>query len=248
MARDKKAHAAYMREWYAANPDKAKANAKASYRRNKAKRNAESRRWYEQNKERSAESSAARYERNKLDPEWRKERAEYLKRYRRANREKVLANQRRYRERTADKQREYSLRSRRKHGDKILAANKEWRRQNPDYHAERYKSDDQYRLARILSSRFRGALRGNHKSGRAVELLGCTIEEFKRHIEAQWQPGMTWGNHRRYGWHIDHIRPLNSFDLSDPEQQAMACHYTNLQPLWWRENISKRDRWDKEAV
>lgn len=242
--KEKAERAAYMRAWYAANPDKAKKNAQASYLRHKKKRNAEARDYYEKHKDAALEYSKARYERDKQDPEWRAKRAEYQKAYRAKNREKVNAKRRAYLGRNKDKQQKWSLVARSKHGDKMNAATRQWSKENTGHARQRYATDEQYRLSNILSARFRAALRGNRKSGRAIKLLGCSIEEFRRHIEAQWQPGMTWENHRRYGWHLDHIRPLNSFDLSDPEQQAMACHYTNMQPLWWRENISKRDRWE----
>ena len=62
------------------------------------------------------------------------------------------------------------------------------------------------------------------------------------HIESQFKPGMTWDNWSRTGWHLDHIKPLVTFDLTDPEQFRVACHYLNLQPLWAKENLSKGGR------
>lgn len=72
-----------------------------------------------------------------------------------------------------------------------------------------------------------------------VELVGCTPTELAARIEAKFQPGMTWDNHGIHGWHIDHIRPCAAFDLRVPDQRKQCFHYTNLQPLWSRENVQK---------
>ena len=68
------------------------------------------------------------------------------------------------------------------------------------------------------------------------------MAELKAYLELQFTDGMTWEN--RGNWHIDHIRPCASFDLTDPEQQKQCFHYTNLQPLWAADNLAKSDSWD----
>lgn len=83
---------------------------------------------------------------------------------------------------------------------------------------------------------------GRREIGRTVEALGYHTEEFRRHIEAQFRPGMSWANHGR--WHVDHIRPLSSFDLTDCEQRRAANALSNLQPLWAAENMAKGARQD----
>ena len=92
--------------------------------------------------------------------------------------------------------------------------------------------------ARISAAFKRGRL---SKSKTTAELLGCSIADCMDWLEAQFLPGMTWDNHGE--WHIDHIRPCASFDLTDPEQQKKCFHYTNLQPLWAKDNLSKSDTW-----
>lgn len=76
-----------------------------------------------------------------------------------------------------------------------------------------------------------------------IARYGCTREQLMAHLEAQWQPGMSWDNHAWSGWHIDHIRPCSSFNMTDPKQVNACCHYTNLQPMWAKDNWSKSDRW-----
>ena len=107
------------------------------------------------------------------------------------------------------------------------------------------RNNIQAHLASTLRSSVRYALRGRKKSACSLSLIGCTIEELKAHLEKQFKPGMSWVNHSVKGWHIDHIRPCASFDLTDPEQQKQCFHYTNLQPLWAGENYSKGDTYSE---
>ena len=99
-----------------------------------------------------------------------------------------------------------------------------------------------FKLATNLRSRLGRALKGNYKTGSAVKDCGCSMEFLKAYLEARFLPGMTWKNWGRKGWHIDHITSLANFDLANREQFLTACHYTNLQPLWWRDNLEKHDK------
>lgn len=72
--------------------------------------------------------------------------------------------------------------------------------------------------------------------------MGGSVEDIKNHIESQFMEGMTWGNHGVRGWHIDHIKPCASFDLTDIEEQKKCFHFTNLQPLWAHDNLVKNGR------
>lgn len=126
-------------------------------------------------------------------------------------------------------------------------SNKLWYERNKEikklktakYHKRRPLEDENFRLARNLRKRLRTSLKLNFKSGSAIGDLGCTIDELKLYLQSKFQEGMSWNNYGRYGWHIDHIVPLSKFDLTDREQLKTACHYTNLQPLWWNDNLRK---------
>jgi hypothetical protein len=147
--------------------------------------------------------------------------------------------------------------------DKIATKNADWYRANKDraldtkrryrklikersdyepstYGRDRARIDLDFKLRRVLRSRLSHAVCG--KAGSAVRDLGCSIEDLKKYLECKFQDGMTWDNYGLHGWHIDHIIPLSSFDLTDREQFLKACHYTNLQPLWAKDNLIKGSR------
>lgn len=108
---------------------------------------------------------------------------------------------------------------------------------------EKYHEDVRHRLGIRLRVRLNHAIKTGKKPGSAVRDLGCSINEFKAYMEAKFKEGMTWQNWGK--WHIDHIIPLSSFDLTNREQFLKACHYTNMQPLWAIENMRK---WKKMPV
>lgn len=111
-----------------------------------------------------------------------------------------------------------------------------------NYTITRRKIDINYKIICTLRNRLGRALRGNLKIKTTLELIGCSIEILKQHLESKFTEGMDWNNHSLHGWHIDHIRPCASFDLSNTEQQKQCFHYTNLQPLWAEENLKKSDK------
>tara|TARA_R110002110_G_scaffold397819_1_gene613180 strand:- start:310 stop:885 length:576 start_codon:yes stop_codon:yes gene_type:complete len=112
-----------------------------------------------------------------------------------------------------------------------------------EYNKKRYNSDENFKMACTLRSRVNHALKGKSKSASTMELLGCTIGALWLHLESQFTEGMTRQNRGR--WHIDHIIPCAAFDLTDPEQQRKCFHWSNLQPLWALENISKGAKYEK---
>ena len=94
-------------------------------------------------------------------------------------------------------------------------------------------------LSSIVRRRTRGALKSK-KTKRTMEYIACTIEEFKNHIESKFTEGMTWENQGK--WHIDHIIPLK-YNNPTLEETIERLHWTNTQPLWGSENISKGNRY-----
>lgn len=105
---------------------------------------------------------------------------------------------------------------------------------------ERYHNDILYRLKMLCSKRLRDAVKGTSYSKDTKKMIGCTFEELKTHLESQFKDDMSWDNWGYYGWHIDHIIPLSSANNED--ELLKLSHYTNLQPLWGKENMRKNDK------
>ena len=101
--------------------------------------------------------------------------------------------------------------------------------------------DLNFRITSCLRARFKRALKKNSRSDSILQLLGCSVEELKKHLESQFTVGMTWDNYGK--WEIDHIRPCASFDFTKLEEQHKCFNYNNLQPLWSIENRRKSDKY-----
>jgi hypothetical protein len=110
------------------------------------------------------------------------------------------------------------------------------------YLTERRRTNLNHKLSVYLRSRIRTKLKRNSRCHSTEQLLGTTIVRLKEHIESQFREGMNWKNWGIKGWHIDHIIPIALFNLTDLDEQKRCFHYTNLQPLWWWENLSKANK------
>lgn len=138
---------------------------------------------------------------------------------------------------------------------RINALNREYVQRNKDrvrayqaqWRSRRRIIDQSFRVFGVLKTRMHRLLRGAvKKSASAEAMIGCSRQDLIKYIESKWLIGMNWGNwglasRSRKTWHIDHIRPCASFDLSIPAHQMECFHFTNLQPLWAEDNIRKSD-------
>ena len=127
-----------------------------------------------------------------------------------------------------------------KNSDQLLEKkrkrNREWRKKD---HAKRYTTDPDYRCNKMVRNILDRTLKASmkNKEGRTHELLGYTAQEFRQHIERQFQKGMNWDNHGE--WHIDHIHPISRFieeGITDPK---IINALSNLTPIWKTNNLSK---------
>lgn len=167
-----------------------------------------------------------------------------VKKYYIKNKEKILQLKKEYRFKNSKKIKLKDKKRYNKNKAKILKQKKLYFAKNKTKIASsikiRYHTDINYRLGMNLRNRLRQAINKNYKSGSAVRDLGCSIDKLKLWLEMHFEEGMSWDNQGL--WHIDHKVPLSKFDLTDRKQLLEAVHFTNLQPMWAEDNLSKGDR------
>lgn len=182
---------------------------------------------------------------------------EYQSKYRALNKDNLVRYRKEYYRKNKEKLKRESRNRYSKNSDRIKVVSEIYRKANKEvikkrnvlnkeyhrlYRKQRCKDDHLFALCGLLRSRLYYALRANgyKKSCKTSEALGCSWQEFKQHIESQFQTGMTWENRGRGGWHIDHIIPLASADTEADLKKLF--HFTNTQPLWETDNLNKSSR------
>lgn len=175
---------------------------------------------------------------------------EYYQNWRSNNKDKLKVINQRYNENNKERNKQkYHERMANRTPEEIQAAKEkraspENRKKRNAYDKEKYHNDPLTKLrvqCRSHLSRLAKRLGGSEDSSKpCIQYIGCTMEEFRNHIESLWKEGMSWENHGLYGWHLDHIIPIASItDVDDIETIKKICHYTNYQPLWAEENLKK---------
>lgn len=116
------------------------------------------------------------------------------------------------------------------------------------YNKKKYNTDPYFKVVCYIRTRISKLLKQKNadKYNKFYTYLGCSKQDFILYFQAKFKEGMTWENHGE--WHIDHIKPCASFNLLDENEQKKCFHYTNLQPLWASENLSKGSKYVDESL
>lgn len=167
------------------------------------------------------------------------------KEWREANPEKVKEGMRKWLEENAEYKKQKDKEYREENRDKYNEVHRTWMKNN--YHKLKEKGGEQWALKKMksnISRRIREIL-GQQKSEKCMDYVGCSLEDFRSHIQSTFSEGMTWEN---YGseWHIDHKIPISAWDHSIPEEVGACWNFKNLQAMWAPENIKKKDTFNQE--
>jgi hypothetical protein len=184
------------------------------------------------------------------------------KEYYKKNKKSINDKSKKYREDNAQKLIDYSRNYYKKNKKKLLEDKKEYYKKNSEliykklviynknnkkkvnfyknnYNKEKKKSSNLFKLRILMRDRINKYFKNSSlsKKNTTFKIIGCEPKQLKEHLENQFKEGMAWDNHGLYGWHIDHIIPLSS--AKTEEEIIKLCHYSNLQPLWAKDNLSK---------
>jgi hypothetical protein len=194
--------------------------------KNKEKLNGYKKKWEQSNSKQISNFQKNYREKNK------EKLNEYQKKWKESNSEKVKESQKKWKENNSEKVKE----SQKKH-------QKEWYLKNKKILNEKIKlkklTNPIFSISCSLRKRMSEYLRKNNilKKNKTFEIVGLNPIELSHYLESKFTEGMSWDNYGKYGWHIDHIIPLSS--AKTEKELYKFCHYTNLQPLWAFDNLSK---------
>ena len=181
--------------------------------------------WYLKNRKKCIKKSKKNYIKNfnKISKQYKEK---YLK-----NKEKILEYQKEYyslnKEYIKNRVKKYRLNNK----IKVRETRRKWKLKN-------WRENEEFRLKENLRHRIYMALKGKVKSKRTMDLLGTSIDNLWIHLEKSFKLGMTKNNYGKI-WQVDHKIPCAAFDLNKPEEQVKCFHFTNLQALFVKENLSK---------
>jgi hypothetical protein len=226
--------------WYENNREKVKVRAKAYYEKNLEKIKADNKLWYENNRQK-VNARAKEYRKNNPDKRKEYEKAWYAK-----NRDKVKASGKVWRANNIEKRRERDKAWQKKNPEKI----KEYRINNSEKlkeHNKKVRSTMKGSLSHKMSSGIRKSLKRGKEGYHWESLIGFTVDQLKKHIECKFTEGMSWDLFLKGEIHIDHIIPVSVHNFETPSDPDFKKCWSlkNLQPLWAKENISKKDKLTK---
>jgi hypothetical protein len=194
--------------------------------------------YYDNNKERIKERDKKYYKENKEIISIQK------KQYKQKNKENITEQRKQYRKENKEYINKYGKQYYEKNKGKI----KKWHEENKEkrneyarkYNKQRKQTDSLFKLRNNIGSLICHSMKnkGYTKRSKTFEILGCSYEEFKLHIEKQFKDGMSWENTGQ--WHYDHIYPVSL--AKDEEELIKLNHYTNFQPLWAIDNLKKGNK------
>ena len=184
--------------------------------------NLKQKKWRDKNDDKVKNRSRLYHEENK----------EKIKIYQEKNSDKIKSNLLKWRKNNPERNKELILNWKKNNPDKVKESRKR--------QGERNNLDIIFNLKNRMRCRLYHFLNKNviTKKNKTFDIVGCTPEFLKEHLESQFKNGMSWDN--RSEWHIDHIIPLSS--AKTEEEIYKLCHYTNLQPLWAKDNMKKSNK------
>ena len=198
--------------------------------------------WYILNRDRLIKQSAKWYAAN------RERKLASAKKWHAENIERCRENARAYRLSNKDKFKGYAKKQRILNPKGCRAAVKRYKDKHPELggiSAKKYR--DRHPLAARARTHVGNAIRRLSKTcpkqQHTIKYLGCTWPEYKTYIEGRFRDGMTWGLLKSGAIHIDHIRPISWFNLTNESERMAAFHFSNTQPMWAEENMAKGNRW-----